>query len=427
MSTQHPAQVSNQSPAFLQRMNSDYPSQTLHGGSAQPPRRSNSGHQSKAPMPVPTAVVEGVETSLLGSSLYAPARYTPANPIGSGPERSFYQAHLAERLVVKPDVRVLAYVIGLATNPKILSDGAHSLNEQFELDEKECALLLKGTSPSSAIPLSWRFDGERALSYRIRCAVLPNPNILPDESAWCVLPCSWPSTIAISTNGRLVELRRRYHWGTDSPANISRLLSPGTNTITVSRLKRSDEKSTWAIAVEIIQLDCEESITARVHAQVETAETTMSRIQEHLNGNSDPDLEILNETLAISVTDPLMSNLIGHPVRTDKCLHLECFDLGTFICSRSGIMAPNNDWRCPVCGADARPPRLTTVLWMKDVVTRLAADKPSTRSILVARDGSWKAKEEELLGQTGDGDESHARGTNAHEAQRPPATVIEID
>jgi len=62
------------------------------------------------------------------------------------------------------------------------------------------------------------------------------------------------------------------------------------------------------------------------------------------------DVEI--DKISISLRDPFTWDLIKTPVRGNKCMHGQCFDLKTFISFMS--TARNRTWKCPVCNKDAR-------------------------------------------------------------------------
>jgi hypothetical protein len=64
---------------------------------------------------------------------------------------------------------------------------------------------------------------------------------------------------------------------------------------------------------------------------------------------------------------------------------------------------------------------------MKEVLEWVQSEMPFARAIVVSRNGTWKPQEEELNGQSGDGDEMHAEKTTSEELDRGGVTYIEID
>jgi hypothetical protein len=62
--------------------------------------------------------------------------------------------------------------------------------------------------------------------------------------------------------------------------------------------------------------------------------------------------EIEIDKIAVTLHDPFTWDLIKTPVRGQKCLHGQCYDLKTFICFMAS--ARNRTWKCPVCTKDSR-------------------------------------------------------------------------
>jgi hypothetical protein len=321
----------------------------------------------------------------------------------------------------------MAYVSSLPLSPVVLTQEIRILEGDFNVSADDARRLLQGTRPDSGTVITWEFNDIYCLGYRIRCAKTSNLDNF-DEAGWVRSPPSWPPSIAITVNNYLVQPRRKYHWQMDIPANISNIVHEGVNKVQVSSLPntKAKENECWAIAVEVVELKSLEEATKMVHERVEAWSAAQQQIQAHL-AHSDPDLEILSETLTLSITDPLSSKLIADPVRSVSCSHLECFDLATFLDSRPGNPTNTTAWKCPVCDGDARPLLLQSIQWMKEVIERVQSEMPSARVIVVSRDGTWKPQEEELNGQSGDGDETHAEMPASEELDRGGVTYIEID
>lgn len=78
-------------------------------------------------------------------------------------------------------------------------------------------------------------------------------------------------------------------------------------------------------------------------------------------------------------------------------MHIDCFDLETFLQTRrrKGNVSVADQWRCPICNADARPPQLIVDGFLEEVRATLEKQGAlQTRAIVVQQDGSWKPKAE---------------------------------
>jgi hypothetical protein len=74
--------------------------------------------------------------------------------------------------------------------------------------------------------------------------------------------------------------------------------------------------------------------------------------------DEDDDVALVSANLAIDLTDPFTSRIFTTPVRGVRCRHRECFDLKTFLISRSNKLhevACMPDRKCLLCGGDATP------------------------------------------------------------------------
>jgi hypothetical protein len=63
--------------------------------------------------------------------------------------------------------------------------------------------------------------------------------------------------------------------------------------------------------------------------------------------NADSDSEIEIEKVVCNLFDPFTHSLINTPVRGNKCLHGQCFDLRTFLALMYATKV--RQWKCPIC------------------------------------------------------------------------------
>jgi hypothetical protein len=135
------------------------------------------------------------------------------------------------------------------------------------------------------------------------------------------------------------------------------------------------------------------------------ASKTLNTIKRVLAGPSmddDDEITMVVSDLSIDLADPFTARIFDIPVRGSSCLHRECFDLETFLDTRkskfSGQPSLVDVWKCPLCGADARPYALRVDEFFLTVRAKLAdVGNLDVKAILVSADGSWKPKFETPL------------------------------
>jgi hypothetical protein len=174
-------------------------------------------------------------------------------------------------------------------------------------------------------------------------------------------------------------------------------------------LRTEGEQTTtfYAVAVESIQVASQERVRGKVSA-ISTTDS-LSSITASLNLSADDeDIQIVDDHISIGLMDPFTAKIFDVPVRGKTCLHRECFDLETFLATRKskrrdGPTMPD-EWRCPICGLDARPQSLVVDEFLQHVRTSLEdTHQLEARAILVKQDGSWEAKAmpQDPLGEPG--------------------------
>ena len=157
-----------------------------------------------------------------------------------------------------------------------------------------------------------------------------------------------------------------------------------------------------ALAVEILAVTTGTDLIN--HVRELDASDTRQRIQKQL-GNSDDEIEIISSDLVVRLADPFSSQLIKRPVRGKSCVHYECFDLQIFLATRkNGVNLPEQNFRCPLCGNDARPTSLLVDNWFVEVLAKIREMKEEdARAIVVDQNVEWRIKEKEKEGIAGDG------------------------
>ncbi|RMY24661.1 hypothetical protein D0866_11330 [Hortaea werneckii] len=263
----------------------------------------------------------------------------------------------------------------------------------------------------------YRILGDGAVTYRLRCCKFEPAIGFPDLSTWVTTECYWPETALFQLNGKALEARKKLHFGRYLPIDVTQYMTKGENTLEVYLNRSSQDKSAFdfAVGIEVVQTISEERLLGRIQtisAQecLDTIKKSLSTTPKGFNENSnddnddddDDDDEIImtSSTLTIPLFDPISAHQIFTcPVRGTHCRHRDPFDLPTFLATRKreqpGYLSSPDDWRCPICRADARPDVLVQDAFLVSVREELARkDLLSTRAIIVTAGGEWEVKKE---------------------------------
>jgi hypothetical protein len=202
----------------------------------------------------------------------------------------------------------------------------------------------------------------------------------------------------IHLNGREFTPRRKVHNGKDLPLDITLDLREGENKLQVDLLLGPDEcqKIRYYFGIETMDVSQFDLVRSLVRAL--PAEIVREKIQKRLNqATDDDDVAVVTNNLSISLIDPFTAQICETPARSTYCDHQECFDLETFIKTRKSISGPtpmNDNWKCPICNADARPQLLVLDRFLEDIRMQLIQrdQLEGTQSILIKPDGTWSVK-----------------------------------
>ncbi|GJC98061.1 MIZ zinc finger protein [Colletotrichum higginsianum] len=304
------------------------------------------------------------------------------------------------------------------------------------------------------VPVSEYFNG--SLRYRLRlCELQAKPGEPTEvaEATWAVAQTYWPDHINILVNDKVMTIRRKQHNGQHQPVELTPFVVAGANSISVaiSPSPRPPKLNTmYYMAVEIIETLSHEHILNMVLGNGGiSADSTREAIRRRLTPASedgDDEVAVVGNDLSIDLADPFSASIFQIPVRGASCVHMECFDLATWLqtrpnkpsctvhgagngcrlCSRGHGAKPEpslvDKWKCPLCDGDARPYSLRQDKFMTEVRSILEMEgKLHTKTIHVEADGSWRAKEEEAS----DEDEDSEDGQPPAKRVRTGTTVAE--
>lgn len=237
---------------------------------------------------------------------------------------------------------------------------------------------------------------------RLRCVQWPQGERPPDHD-WAVASNSWIPQSYFRFNGVSLQLRKKLHNGKDLPVDLTGLVREGLNVLEVSVMSNaSDTKHRdYLLAVEYLGALSNAKIKQHCQEQAVSAAKTLGDIKRKLSYSTidnDDDMVVVESTLTINLRDPFSaSKMCDTPVRGRACLHNECFDLDTFLETRpkKGDVTTADQWRCPICKADARPHTLIVDRFLVEVREELAQRGGlDTRAIEVNKEGRWQPKME---------------------------------
>ena len=355
---------------------------------------------------------------------------------------ALHQAHLrSPRLVTvghegKSDnsKKYFRYIKGFVPSPKRLDEATQHFIWSFQVSAEAAQVLassityLHGPTPTRHVRTGSRLC-------RLRCA---NVSRLPcplKDAEWVTAETVWPEGIAVLLNQNALEIRRKVHHGKDLPIDVTSIMREGENTISVARIgSRKDSGAIYAIGLETVQITDLRTIKKEVGQLGK--EEALHRILEK-SSSVDPDIEVIDSRMVLDLTDPFTSSIFETPIRAISCLHNQCFDLDVFLSTRKQEQSSEpcgpDQFKCPICGGDARPQSLVIDQFFVHIRERLAQiDRLDAKAIILEKNGTWEIKEEEeVAGESGDGSGVRRRKPDdspaASAGRRRESVIIELD
>ena len=284
-----------------------------------------------------------------------------------------------------------------------LSSSSHSFDWIKIIDNKDAEKFAKDAIGPLGLPYRTVTNGSYLC--RIRCIKLPGPLTI-SESNWILADTCWPSNVVVNLNGRSLEIRRKSHYGKDLPIDVTSFVKGGENRITAAVLGfPADRTEHYLVGLEILQINDVPHIKAQI--VVLKLQDCRERILERFC-STDPDIEVVQPTIVLDMTDPFTSRIFDTPVRGKKCTHTQCFDLDTFLQSRgspdSGEPCHAEQFKCPICKGDVRPHMMGVDSFLAKIRADLAEmGRLDAKAVMLKEDGSFEIKEEEKEAESGDG------------------------
>ncbi|OCL08157.1 hypothetical protein AOQ84DRAFT_293719 [Glonium stellatum] len=342
--------------------------------------------------------------------LFPPRGSTRAQPSQPNPIQSaLHQAHLRSPILKPVQVTpcsspkmLYRYVKGFALRPTIPPPNIPMQFWKFNISAKDFETVPTdqpgklGEPPTRAI-------GEQTQTYRLRCIKWTAPRG-PDEFAWMVADNSWLPYAYFKLNEHMLQPRKKLHNGKDLPIDLTPYLKEGENILEMAVLRQINDRSplNCALAVEIVGVKNHEEIKQDCFTtNLVPSGQVKAAIKASLAGpDGDDEIAIVSSNITINLFDPFSAcRIFDVPVRGRNCLHHDCFDLETFLQTRRRKQptwpTAVDEWKCPLCKADVRPPNLIVDGFMEEVRAKLSEQNLlNTRAIVVEQDGSWKPKPE---------------------------------
>ncbi|ELR04192.1 hypothetical protein VC83_03099 [Pseudogymnoascus destructans] len=365
------------------------------------------------PQPQPQQKVNRVQ-------LIPPQGYTPPYQFPQPDRSALHQAHLRSPVLKPIDAdeglaanetahRYYQAVQSFAVKPTTLLDSPLLTELSFAVPKRVFANIAEDKISDLSAPML-REVRQGSLQYRVCCSRM-NKDAQMEPSDFVVADTNWPPTIFMEMNDSVIEIRRKSHYGKDRPVDITpHVLERGAtkkNTLRVSvpRPPKTNNDILYSIAIEVIEVFRHQQIVDMcLQEQRVTAKEMIEDIRAKLSNSNideDDDVALVSANLTIDLADPFTSRIFTIPVRGVRCRHRECFDLETFLISRSTkpqeVACLPDVWKCPLCGGDASPRALRVDDFLVSVREKLERDgELDVKAILVTEDGAWTVKPEAL-------------------------------
>ena len=364
----------------------------------------------------------------IGNPFLRPAALNPQTTTSFS---ALHQAHATNPTlsVIKkdfeaPDDKYFMYLKDVQLSPERLHACKRHMKWSFEMQREEIQSIATSSLSSAGHVAQVKLGSCLA---RLRSIEVSSLAADSRENDWVVAENSWPDSLAIILNGKALEVRRKIHHGKDLPIHLNDLRE-GQNTISIAVSKIADE-TIYAIAIEISQLT-NTSLIKDGLVRMDWQEARQRILRTQTTPNPDADIQILDPRIDVDLSDPHTSSLCFLPVRSQYCRHLQCFDLDIFLSTRNGTASEPcspDRFKCPICGADARPQSLVLdefLLKVREELQRM--DRLDAKIISIIESGDWQIKEAEGMGETGDGIGKRKSETHVASAKIPSMPVSDV-
>ena len=301
-------------------------------------------------------------------------------------------------------MRLYQYVKECVITPTKLYSTKTPPKWSFEFDVDTSMLPRTLQEEDNITASSYMLASSGDCTYRARCCQVLAAEVerlSANIGDWLKKKIIWPRHVFGFLTGEILEVRRAAKFGQNLPINLTPFVAHGRNDLSLNVHYDSDElNKSFMVAVEVIEILSHEAILATCKTEPYNIPCVdgHNRIIESLkpSADSDDDFAIVCSSVTVDMTDPFSAKLVDIPTRTVSCRHHDCFDLETFLLSRQpigkypGCPSSADGWKCPRCGADARPSMLRIDGFLQKVRAQLEAKgKLDTKAVKVTEEG-WE-------------------------------------
>lgn len=162
-----------------------------------------------------------------------------------------------------------------------------------------------------------------------------------------------------------------------------------------------ESKDPWFIAMCLCDRrtpeDLQKWVLSMNRLPYEAAEAkTMDSIHRFFGQKeNDEDIDILDTSCRVRLICPITLTRLITPVRGRQCLHLQCFDLTSFLEVTRATKAFGNRWKCVECNAIVRPRDLVVDTYIEKL---LQETSPDAEAAVFDAEGKWEEVKSALTG-----------------------------
>ncbi|CAK9271489.1 unnamed protein product [Sphagnum jensenii] len=238
--------------------------------------------------------------------------------------------------------------------------------------------------------------------------LLHKPNY--DLQVWCVLLTDkvpfrmhWPAYCGLRINSASVRVTNRPGQqllgtnGRDDGPGITTSTREGLNQLLLSAYDARD----FCIGVRIIHRNSLKQVMDLIPAVTkgEAFEDALLRLRRSINGgggagggvdddDDDSDLEVITESITVTLRCPMSGSRIKVAGRFKPCLHMGCFDLNTFV----ELNQRARKWQCPICLKNYSIESLIIDPLFNCITSAMKHMGEDITEVEMKDDGSWRPK-----------------------------------
>ncbi|CAN6470851.1 unnamed protein product [Victoria cruziana] len=228
-----------------------------------------------------------------------------------------------------------------------------------------------------------------------------------DIQAWCILlndkvsfRMQWPQFAELQVNGVAVRTTTRPGSqllginGRDDGPIITSFSREGINRISLSAC----DARIFCFGVRLVRRRSVSQVLSLIpkESEGEKFEDALARVRRCVGGgaenagDSDSDLEVVADTVPVNLRCPMSGSRIKIAGRFKPCVHMGCFDLGTFV----ELNQRSKKWQCPICLKNYSLESIIIDPYFNCVTTMMMNCGEDVTEIEVRPDGSWRVKNE---------------------------------